>query len=88
MPCPDAGSATHRGAEAPAIVGELDDVVVVVVALQVDRGHACGRAEVIDDVALRVGEHGGELAVPRVAFAGHDAIGQALPVGDAGPGGG
>ena len=41
-----------KGGEGRAVVGELDDVVVVVVALQVDRGHARGGAEVVEDVAL------------------------------------
>ena len=56
--------------EARAVVGELDDVVVVVVALQVDRGHARGGAEIVQDVTLCAVEHRRELAPPGVAFAG------------------
>ena len=74
-----------KRAEIPSILGELDDVVVVVVTLQVDRGHTGGGAEVVDDVAFRVGEHRGELAFPRVALSCFDAIVQALGMGDTWP---
>ena len=60
----------------------------VVVTLQVDRGDAHTGAEVVEDVALGGVQHRRQLALPWVAFPGHDPVGQAFDVRDAGPGGG
>ena len=80
---------THpKGGEGRAVVRELDDVIVVVVALQVDCGHASGGTEIVEDVTLGAGEYRSKITVPRVAFASHDAVGQALGVRDPGLGSG
>ena len=69
--------------ERTLIVGELDDVLVVVVALEIDRSYRHRRAEIVDDVGVGVGQHRRVLRLPDVPGPRHDAVGDPLAVGHA-----